>query len=251
MTDWSRPSIERSGPNRSAGGLYRTAEDGRTGLGGIPLIDTEDAVVAAVRLAYRVADAQVDRGARLAQRLRDAGDRAVGSNSERQAVDATERLIFKSMMGALTWLEAAATQDESVLKRVMLVQYRVLGSLLGLGGATQAPPPTPAPPAVSPASAATAADPPTPAVKVVLNGDNKRPVRVCSLDVAVGARPSANLGFYCVGDTSAEPLAGRFTVTASGASLAVTPTQQAPSGRWKAAVCDAHDVQIGVIEIEL
>ena len=92
---WARPPLARDRPVRTAGGLFRTAQGTsagiNTGLGGVPLIATEDAVVAAVRLAYKVADAQIDRSARLAQRLREAGDRAVGARSDRKAIDATEQ----------------------------------------------------------------------------------------------------------------------------------------------------------------
>ncbi len=85
---WLRPQLERSKPIRTAGGFYRTAEGGRPGLGGVPLTAAEDSVVAAVRMAYNVAEAQIERSARLARRLREAGDRAIGARSDRKAVDA-------------------------------------------------------------------------------------------------------------------------------------------------------------------
>ena len=47
---------------------------------------------------YKVAEAQIDRSARLARRLREAGDQAVGPRSDRQALDATEQLVFRAMM---------------------------------------------------------------------------------------------------------------------------------------------------------
>ena len=89
-------------------------------------------MTAAVRMAYKVAAAQVDRSSRLAQRLRDAGDRAVGPGSDRQALDATERLVFRAMMGGLTWLETAAAERDSPLKRLLAAEYRIVGSMLGL-----------------------------------------------------------------------------------------------------------------------
>ena len=52
---WKRPNVSRTGPVRSAGGFYRTSQSGRA-LGGVPLTTSEDAVVAAVRLAYDVAE---------------------------------------------------------------------------------------------------------------------------------------------------------------------------------------------------
>ena len=77
----------------------------------MPLIAAEDAVVAAVRLAYQVAETQIERSARLARRLRKAGDRAVGARSDRKAVDATEQMIVRAMMGALTWLEGSQRRE--------------------------------------------------------------------------------------------------------------------------------------------
>ena len=121
---WSRPQLERTKPIRTAGGFYRTAERGQNGLGGVPLIAAEDAVVTAVRLAYQVAETQIERSARLARRLRDAGDRAVGARSDRKAVDATEQMIVRAMMGALTWLEGVGGERDP-FKRLMVAQYRL------------------------------------------------------------------------------------------------------------------------------
>ena len=107
----------------------------------VPLTEAEDAVVAAVRMAYGVASAQVERSGRLAQRLREAGDRAIGERSDRKAIDATEQLVFRAMMSALAWLEGLAAEGDSPLKRLVLAQYRILGSILGIDPAEAVQPP--------------------------------------------------------------------------------------------------------------
>ena len=132
---WARPQLEDAGPIRNASGFFRTAEGDGSALGGVPLVAAEDAVVAAVRMAYKVADAQLQRSARLAERLRKAGDRAVGEGSERKALDASEQLVFRAMMSGVEWLEAAAAERKSPLKRLMTAQYMLMGSMLGLGPA--------------------------------------------------------------------------------------------------------------------
>src|SRR6266699_1752243 len=95
-TGWLvRDPLPRTRPDRCAANYYRSAAADSNGeddkaIGGIPLSSTESAVVAAVRMAYRVAEVQIDRSARLAQRLREAGDQATGPNSDQRALDATE-----------------------------------------------------------------------------------------------------------------------------------------------------------------
>lgn len=189
---WARPQLERNGPKRTAGGFYRTAEGRQSGLGGLPLNTAEDAVVAAVRLAYKVADAQVQRSARLAQRLRDAGDHAVGARSDRKAVDASEQLVFKAMMGALSWLEGVAAEGDTPLKRLITTQYKLVGSMLGV-----MPPDTPqhrqpgVPP--QPGGQAMTTEPAPPdsdgsqislrRIRIFLDGEVKRPVSLRRCEV--------------------------------------------------------------------
>src|SRR6266508_509068 len=137
-TAWlARRPLKRTAPDRRAGNYFRSAaEDGKgkdgKAIGGIPLNSTEASVVAAVRMAYEVAEVQIDRSARLARRLRDAGDQAAGPHSSRQALDATERLVFRAMMAFLGWLETAAADNGNALKRLAAAQYRLLGALLGV-----------------------------------------------------------------------------------------------------------------------
>ena len=206
---WSRPSLERTGPIRSAGGVYRTAETGGESLGGVPLVTAEDAAVAAVRMAYRVAETQIARSGRLADRLRDAGDRAVGEQSDRKALDATERLIFRSMMSAAAWLEAGVAEGDTPVRRLMATQYRVIGSMLGLTQPARRRPSADTAPGVAP-HAANMAMPPKGAVagpnskasrvKIVLKSDEaqmgggRQPVRRSKL----GRRYRGRWGSGCM-----------------------------------------------------
>jgi hypothetical protein len=259
---WSRPPPPlRDHPLRTVGGLYRTPDDGQGGLAGVPLSAAEDAVVAAVRMAYKVAQAQVDRSTRLAKRLRVAGDRVVGARSDRKAVDATEELISRAMTGALTWFEGLAAEGDSPLKRLALAQYRLIGATLGLAphpegarpSAASAPEATPSGLDTMDASAASKSYASLQGVKVILKGKG-RPVRVCHLDVA-GAPPFAAtpIHFYNATHFESDPLEAEFAMDVEGrATLTLSPQRPAPPGRWRAAICHAAtEEQIGVIEIEL
>jgi hypothetical protein len=255
MKLWSRPQLERSGPIRKAGGLYRTAEGGRPGVGGLPLATAQDTVVAAVRMAYRVAEAQIERSTRLAQRLREAGDRAVGARSDRKAVDATEQLIQRAVMSVLTWMEGLAGEGDPV-RRLMAAQYQIAGSMFGLtpprasgsagdGAGDEAP------------RAADAASPPQPKstgssthVKVVLKGD-KRPVRIKRYEVVAGVPAKISKLLFFNSADAQKTLDSALAIEPGGQvtlEFTLTPSDQ---GSWKAAVCDEQNVQLGVIEIEI
>jgi hypothetical protein len=224
----------------------------------VPLIAAEDAVVAAVRMAYRVAEAQIERSSRLARRLREAGDRAVGARSDRKAIDATEQLITTAITSGLSWLERTASDPDPV-KRIMVAQYRLAGSILGLTpsavtptsdrGAPQGTPrAADSVPVSHPQSAGSQA--PLVPMKVILKGA-KRPVRTCCFEVATRDHAS-DIRFYRVGDAQSDPLEAKLTVDSAGrGALTLDIPRHAESGRWKAAICDNDDVQIGLIEIEL
>jgi hypothetical protein len=278
---WSRPQLERSGPKRVAGGLYRTSDDGRNGISGVPLVAVDDAVGAAVRMAYRVAEAQIDRSTQLARRLRQAGDRAVGGRSDRKAVDATEQLIFKAAMSALSWLERSAAEPDPV-KRFASAQYQLVGSVLGLtpslGGlavgeatrragaalgsamseAMQAHRQGSQESAAAGAEGSAVSTPPpaeqkAPAtqVTIILKGRSKRHVRVRDYQAPSG-KHQPNIQFYSVADIRSSPIKADLAIDAGGrATLAIETSRLAKPGLWKAAVHDARGVQLGVIEIEL
>jgi hypothetical protein len=220
------------------------------------LVAAEDAVVAAVRMAYNVAAAQVDRSTRLAQRLREAGDRAVGPRSDRKALDATEQLVIRGLMGAVTWLEGAAAERDSPLKRLLVAEYRLVGSILGLTLSEQTP--------SSPRRASEAAaqsmgprgtddsDATLNRVKVVLEGQHRRPVRTRRCEVATGAPLKAPVQFYCVEQIESDPLMALLDIDVEGrATISLEISRLAPPGFWRAAVCDDAGLQIGLIEIEL
>jgi hypothetical protein len=256
---WLRPQLERSKPIRTAAGFYRTAEGGRPGVGGVPLTAAEDSVVAAVRLAYNVAEAQIERSARLARRLREAGDRAIGARSDRKAVDAVEQLMLKAIQGALVWLERTA-DDPDPVKRLLVAQYRLAGSMFGLTP-SDAPRSRGGDAPERSAQGVDAAAPSRPEpgipyapagpVKVVLKGEFRRPVRIARYEVASGALRS-EVQFYSVTDIESDPLKADLVIDAGvRGALSLEIPRLAKPGLWKAAVCDSENVQIGMIEIEL
>jgi hypothetical protein len=258
---WIRDPLARAGPDRSVGGFYRTAENAGMTLGGIPLVDAEDAVVAAVRMAYRVAEAQIDRSARLAQRLRTAGEAAVGDNPARQSVDATEKLVFNAAMSGLGWLENLAAEGDTPIKRLFAVQYRMLGAMLGLIDSS-APPgrePTGAPsPAPPPAQAADGQPAPnrvsrsTGSIRIVHLFDRGRAVRVVAWQLSASGEMRASPMFYAVERPDSTGLASEFTLNEEGqATLRLGVDAKVPPGRWRAAVCDGSRMQVGWIEIEV
>lgn len=257
---YARPNLEVSRPNRCTGGFYRTADAKGQTIGGVPLDSAEAAVVAAVRMGYKVAAAQIDRSARLASRLRDAGDRVAGGNSARQTVDATERLIFKSMMAGLTWLEALAAERGSPLRRLAAAEFRLLGNILGLGAIDEAPAAAqPAEPGDENRPDAAAAMPRRAAakalIKVRLTGEKsaRRAVKVVHWEVDQAVRPGTfEVFFHHTGGKDAAVIGGTFQLPPKGQpELQLATLHECPPGRWRASVCTEDGVQIGIIEIDL
>jgi hypothetical protein len=254
---YSRPELPRRRPKRAAGGFYRTADGGGTGLGGrgVPLHAAEDAVVATVRLAYKVADAQVERGARLASRLRQAGDRAVGEQSDRQALDAAESLVLRAMLSGLSWLEGVA-DDKAPLRRLMTAEYRMIGSLLGLGSADgttrrdQASSAKQAEQARAQPTGSQADFPVAPRITVKHDVASARYVIVRRLQVDREKIGEVVIHFHRLEQNANEPIEGRLSIAEGSAILTVDPSNKAPPGHWRAAVCDGA-VQIGFVEIEI
>ncbi|MDB5864273.1 MAG: hypothetical protein JWO70_2079 [Betaproteobacteria bacterium] len=255
----SRPALKRVAPIRNAGGFYRSAEDKSKGIGGVPLNRAEDAMVAAVRMAYKVADAQIDRSARLALRLREAGDRATGGKSERKALDATEALVFRAMMAGLGWLEGAAAEEGSPLLRLASAQYALWGSVLGLAPRRRskaAAADVPEERAEQPVGHAQARATPTTAapgrrLQIVHKDLKPRAVRVTAFEIEQGT-PRDSVAFYNVDHGESDPLDGTLALAGDGPARLTLPTpRSAASGLWRAAVCDADGVQLGFIEIVL
>jgi len=258
---WTRPQLKRSGPNRSAGALYRTAETkGSRAQGGIPLVGVDDAIVAAVRLAYKVAEAQVDRSARLANRLRSAGVRAVGPDSDRQALDAAESLVFRGMLSGLSWLEGiASAEDESPIKRILAVEYRMLGSLLGLRSgsepksdrASSKSGPEKSATTSATATATAQASAMAASLRIVHAGKTPRVVSVVRADIGAIASLKADLVFYRAYEGKGEFKAGLTVKGRGDAELRVDTDPDLAPGVWRAAICDPTGLQVGSIDIEL
>jgi len=260
---FARCSLERTAPIRTAGTYYRSAGTGANTIAGIPLNSAEAAVVAAVRTAYKVAETQIDRSARLARRLRDAGDRAVGPGSDQQALDATEGLLFRAAMALLGWVEGATASDSgNPLRRLATAQYQLLGSTLGLRSSEassarttqlrgQASEDTDTG-SVEHAPLRAQPSPRFP-VKVKHTGKERRVVRVAVWEYAGDARSQKTIPvtFYHRERGFSTPLKGQVAVGQKAVTLTLATTRSAPAGRWRAALCDASDVQVGRIEIIL
>jgi hypothetical protein len=258
---FARPQLPRTRPERTAVHYFRGAAEDGSAIGGIPLKSTEAAMVAVVRMAYKVAGLQIDRSARLARRLREEGDRAVGPRSDLQALDATERLVFRGMMGLLGWLEGVASDRGNPVKRLAEAQYRILGAVLGLTP-SEAPrsavgrsPDGPTRPAEPPSSGRTdrREEPARFPVRVKHRGSERRAVLVHGWEYAgETAAREIPVTFYSVKHGSSRPLDG--TVIIHGrrsVTLTLTTSQAAPAGLWRAALCDGSGMQVGHIEIML
>ena len=285
---YQRPDLARSAPDRRFTGYYRTAEGDVPGTGGRPLRTVEEAVVHAMRLAYRVADEQISRSQRLANRLKQAGDANVGPDSDLQALDGVERLGLKLMMALLSWLQAAAADQGSPLRNLASSNYRLLGNLFGLmenmprpaaqpadprssqGGTTDpakaprhdvagpahTPTPTPTPmptPASGPAGGQPGETPAQP-LRVKYTGTVRRVVRNPQTDLPPDSGQAAfqALTFYCNGAPQSPVFTGDLTLGGDGGGvLALKLSTACPAGRWSAAVIDADGFVVGAVELEL
>jgi len=255
-----RPPLTRSEPLRGIGQLYRVAEGPGSAIGGVPLSSAEDAVVAAVRMGYRVAQTHVDKAARITDRLRDASERAVGPEPERQAIDATERLVGKALLTGLEWLEGAASEPGNPLRRYASAQYKLLGALLGLsldkdvatGGAPRSAEPT---------SASATAAPPEARRERTLAGNvsvmhrrgARRPVLVRALhfDVPI-VEGEFDLPLFGGAKFAKSPHSATLVLTPGEAAvLQITTAARGPSAIWRAAICTPKGEQLGWIELEV
>lgn len=260
---FARKALRRTAPIRAVGGFYRTAEDRARGLGGIPLSSAEDAVVAAVRLAYKVADEQIERSTRLARRLREAGERATGPDGDERALDAAEQLVFRSMVSGLSWLEGVVAEDGSPLKRLAAVQYRLLGSLLGLapgpaerGRTNDGPRREPGSDGDEGSQRSRGSDrgPARRIPKIRHVGKVRRAVRVseCAMEDDPVAGELA-LTFYSEVDCAVDQAIPATMIFGSDGNvvLAVDTPRGVRAGSWSAAICRADGSQLGVIRIVL
>ncbi|HEX2827324.1 MAG TPA: hypothetical protein VHP37_13330 [Burkholderiales bacterium] len=267
MTDaqklWSRSAPTRARPVRNAGGFYRSAETQDRRFGGIPLTTANDAVVAAIRLAYKVAEAQVDRSTRFATGLRTAGDRAIGPRSDRKAVDAVEKLLTNALMSGLAWWEGSVAEGRCPVRRLAAAEYQMLGQILGLGGRRGKPDAKdtagggredreePAPVFAARAGAGTRLPP----LRIVHTGDPKerRPVRVREWELSLDGPLQTRLYFFSAEHLDTDALEAELIVEGrrAAASLNLDTPRRAPPGAWRAAICDDGGVQLGYVEILL
>jgi hypothetical protein len=263
---WIRKAPERTGPRRGAGGFYRTAEGKDRASGGIPLQTANDAVVAAVRLAYKVAEQQIERSTRLANALRKAGNRAAGPHSDVQALDATEKLVMNALLSGLAWWESSVAEGRCPVKRLAAAEYRMLGSILGLTPGASAksqesrPPGGQAGATAAEASGGTRAETAAAStaardLQIVHKGEkhDRRPVLIESW-LYTGPRPFQTVVyFYSVDDLAREPLEAELDIGAKGggALMRIGMPPRSAQQRWKAAICDEQDLQVGYIEILL
>jgi hypothetical protein len=248
---WSREPPRRTSPKRGAGGFYRTAEGDGPGLGGVPLSAAEDAVVAAVRLAYKVADAQVDRSTRVAQRLREAGDRASGAGSERKAVDAMEDLVMKTLMSGLAWWEGSVAEGGCPVKRLMAAEFQLLASFLGSPAArkdqTSATASDEEPRrAAAPDRTASIAPP----LQIAHKGA-RRAVRVRAWEITGAGAIDPHVVLYNADRPESPPLAGELVLDGKAARLTLDISLTTSPGSWSAAICSPDGVQLGIVEFIL
>ena len=263
---WTRPGAPDARPNRSFGGLYRTAEEQERGetFGGIPLQTAEDAVVAAVRMGYRVADEQIERGRRIASRLRDAAGRA-GTDGTGDAVDGMEQLLTKSLQTGVEWIEEAARDPRSPLRRLASAQFTLLGSMLGF---TTVPGVTPDRPAATPdakredASEGETRDSGIDHEDRLRRGRRAAPrihhepksearaVQIVMWDAKVEPGYSSPVTFYSLAADPPQSFVATLEHRDRGVILRFKFEPGQRGGYWRAAILDDQRMQIGVVEIE-
>ncbi len=266
MSTWKRPSLEVRAPNRRLGGLYRSADSERDGttLAGVPLQTVSDAVVATVKLGYRVADRQIARGRRIGRQLHGAA-RQAGADDPNAVIDQSERLLLQALSLGLEWLEGSVSAPSGPLRRLLQAEYRWLGRLAGFEAASTATSPAapaaPVAPGGSKAGAeapvptaasgalAPAADQALPVLHTAAEAD-RRPVVVCSARFDRTRDLPITLHFQHAGG-SPDACVGELRQHRGQTVLALAARRALAAGIWRAAVCDADGLQIGRIEIEL
>jgi hypothetical protein len=260
---WVRENPKVLRPNRAFGGYYRSADkqiDGSV-FRGVPLQTAEDAVVAAVRMGYRVVDEQIDRGMRIAGNLRSAANR-VGSGEPKQLLDNTEKLISKSVLSALQWIEGAAADPDHPLRRLVSAEYRMLGALFGMPFETTKSKPR------GDHDSESSSSPPKPDARfsraapraVIVNPIEKtrrRPIKKILVLDLYGDLPEKgiDLEFRLTAPVS-NPIysmipGGITRINPGKMQLSVKAETSHASGIWCAGIFDSNDEQIGLIEIEL
>jgi hypothetical protein len=264
VTHMRRPSLPRTKPQRGPGSLFRTDDNKKTGLGGVTLTTVEDATVAAVRMAYDIADAQIERSKRLADRLKGAADRATGNDpddgqgSAQDAVDSASRLVNNAMVSGMAWIEALMAADDGLAPRLAAAQLKAVKKVLlnTRDGCDDSRTETRrATSAEATAPTAERRSGPAP-VRIVLKDkvEDRRAVTIHRWELR--GPVDAELVFRPVEGSATERL--HATITCAMAPDQGRPTlvmermdSTAPAGRWRAAVCDKAGEQLGIVEIEI
>jgi hypothetical protein len=250
-----------------AANFYRSAAGKGVAVAGVPLDTVEDAVTAAVRMGYRVAQSQIDRTTRIAQRLKDAGDRAAGPQSDKKALDATEQLVFKALMTGLGWFEGLASDRQNPLKRLATAEFQLLGALFGLhpepandcgeprrpkrGAAAEPAPDTARDHAAGSAASRTSSGRPAyPSVRQA--GAERRVVKMCGWEIAADVTHGVfKPVFYCA-DAGGLRITSSLTIRPNEPPvLSLTIPPEAVSGTWKAPICDKRGIQLGFAEFSI
>lgn len=259
---WKRPELTARAPNRAIGGLYRIAPGQKGGkiFGGVPLQTTEDAVVAAVRTGYRIADAQIEHGMRIAQELRGAAQRA-GAGEPKDMLTNAEALIGRALQLMAEWLETLAAEPSSPLKRLLSAQYRLLGALIGLEA--NAPKDFVAEiqelvkqtvrDAAAPERSARPERRPPVARPVIKFDKEPRAVELVKWELSndLANVQLSPLNFMRAGDPGST-FNGSIERRPNGMlTLALSLDAKTPEGQWKAPICGTDKVLLGVAVVEL
>jgi hypothetical protein len=214
----------------------------------------EEAVLTVLRTADSVFSANIERSMRIAASLRGAARRGQADGAEADsAVDAGERIFRRALVAGLAWLETAAAEPGSPLRRLLAAEYRLAGSMLGLrsegetAGIAQADKPA-ASPAPQPQ---VARGPLLPAVKHGLKSA-RRAVRVLTWELEdVLPASGLPLTFYPAMPVPAQKLTAEVALDAGRPVLTVWTRASHAAGAWRAAICGADGRQIGLLGIEL
>jgi hypothetical protein len=212
-------------------------------------------------MAYGVIDAQIERGLDMARRLRGAATRA-GAGDPNNMLDQAEHLLSRGAALGLEWLESAANQPTSPLTRLLAAEYRMLGSLFGLATADKAAADAPSPASQTTPTEATPSHASAPGrawrrgVRIRhVDNSTKRAVAIASFALSAAPEPGAAaypLTFHYASGTTNEFIKARLKRDADGTcTLEIVTTDEQPSGRWKAAICDTSGEQLGIVEIDL
>lgn len=243
---WKRPNLPVRAPQRAMGGLYRTADRVNKGttLGGVPVQTVNDAVTATVQLGYKVADRQIDRARRLAQRLGGLPAPGGGGTGAEAWLDQAEQMLGKAVLAGAEMTEATLGGADSPLRRLARAELRMLSQWLGLQ-----------PPAAAPAPAAAAATPtpaPAPTLAIQLQCDDPQDRRAVQL---LQARwqplPADALPLWFHHRSAGATLQGTLQRVDGHDRLTLHTLRSHPTGAWRAAVCNASGLQLGTLEIEL